>query len=60
MIEDEMHVVGEEDRAQFEVSTGDEVVKIDEVGPSDLLGWSWIFPPYVWHFDARAIARAAA
>ena len=20
----------------------------------DILGWSWIFPPYKWHFDARA------
>jgi CRP-like cAMP-binding protein len=19
-----------------------------------ILGWSWIFPPYKWHFDARA------
>ncbi len=18
------------------------------------MGWSWIFPPYQWHFDARA------
>ena len=21
----------------------------------DVLGWSWLFPPYVWHFDARAL-----
>jgi len=20
----------------------------------DALGWSWLFPPYTWHFDARA------
>jgi CRP-like cAMP-binding protein len=20
----------------------------------EILGWSWIFPPYKWHFDARA------
>lgn len=20
----------------------------------ELLGWSWLFPPYRWHFDARA------
>lgn len=22
--------------------------------PGDVLGWSWLFPPYTWHFDARA------
>jgi len=29
-------------------------VLVDTVGAGDLLGWSWIFPPYVWHFTARA------
>ena len=32
---------------------GDPVI-IDGVGAGDLLGWSWMFPPYVWHFTARA------
>jgi CRP/FNR family cyclic AMP-dependent transcriptional regulator len=44
----------ERGKVELESSSGDEVVKIDEVGAGDLLGWSWIFPPYVWHFDARA------
>src|SRR4030095_4917892 len=44
----------------LESSTGDAAVRIDEVGPGDLLGWSWIFPPYVWHFDARAIEPTTA
>jgi hypothetical protein len=21
----------------------------------DLTGWSWLFPPYRWHFDARTV-----
>src|SRR5262245_26000414 len=21
----------------------------------DIIGWSWLFPPYVWTFDVRAI-----
>ncbi len=43
-------------------STGEtgEPVPIDVVGPSDLLGWSWLFPPYVWHFQARAVAPTTA
>ena len=31
-----------------------EPVIIEEIGAGDLLGWSWMFPPYVWHFTARA------
>jgi CRP-like cAMP-binding protein len=28
---------------------------IQTIGAGDVLGWSWLFPPYFWHFDARAI-----
>ena len=38
---------------------GDPVI-IETIGPGDLLGWSWMFPPYVWHFTARAIEPATA
>lgn len=31
-----------------------EPVLVQYVGPGDVLGWSWLFPPYYWHFDARA------
>ncbi len=24
-------------------------------GQGEVLGWSWLFPPYRWHFDARAL-----
>ncbi len=27
---------------------------IQTLGPGDLIGWSWLFPPYLWDFDARA------
>ena len=26
----------------------------------DVLGWSWLFPPYRWHFDARALESVLA
>lgn len=35
---------------------------IQSLGENDILGWSWLFPPYHWHFsafvkkDTRAIA----
>jgi CRP/FNR family transcriptional regulator, cyclic AMP receptor protein len=25
------------------------------VGEGDVLGWSWLFPPFCWHFQARAL-----
>jgi CRP-like cAMP-binding protein len=31
-----------------------EPVIIDTIGAGDLLGWSWMFAPYAWRFDARA------
>src|SRR5207247_1933741 len=30
-------------------------VPIQILGDGDVLGWSWLFPPYYWHFDARAL-----
>jgi CRP-like cAMP-binding protein len=33
---------------------------IQELGQGDVLGWSWLFPPYYWHFDARALQPTTA
>ena len=30
-------------------------VVIETVGPGDVVGWSWMVPPYRWTFDARAM-----
>ena len=35
-------------------------VVVDKVCAGNLLGWSWMFPPYVWHFTARAIEPTTA
>jgi CRP/FNR family cyclic AMP-dependent transcriptional regulator len=32
-----------------------EPVVVDTIGPGDPLGWSWMFPPYIWRFTARAV-----
>ena len=39
---------------------GDEQVVIEVIGDGELLGWSWLFPPYVWHFTARATKPTSA
>lgn len=33
---------------------------IQTLGPGEVLGWSWLFPPYKWHFDARALEPTRA
>jgi CRP-like cAMP-binding protein len=35
-------------------------VIIETVHEGDLVGWSWLFAPYRWHFDARAVGSVAA
>lgn len=35
-------------------------ITIDTLAAGDVLGWSWLIPPYHWHFDARAIEPTRA
>lgn len=30
-------------------------ILIQKISKGDVLGWSWLFPPFVWHFQARAL-----
>jgi CRP-like cAMP-binding protein len=30
------------------------------LGAGDVIGWSWLIPPYKWRFDARAIEQTRA
>jgi CRP-like cAMP-binding protein len=33
---------------------------IQTMKAGDVLGWSWLFPPYQWNFDARAVKPTTA
>ncbi len=37
-------------------------ITIETLGEGDILGWSWLIPPYTWRFDAKAlnVTRALA
>src|ERR1700730_12561078 len=39
---------------------GEGPVVIETVGMGELLGWSWLFPPYKWAFGAVAAAAVEA
>lgn len=33
-------------------------VTVQTLGPGDALGWSWLFEPFTWKFQARAVDSA--
>lgn len=35
-------------------------IVIDTADAGDVVGWSWLFPPYRWQFDARAVEDTRA
>ncbi|MEK7819312.1 MAG: cyclic nucleotide-binding domain-containing protein [Bacteroidota bacterium] len=35
-------------------------ITIQTVDDGDILGWSWLIPPYKWHFDAKATTPVRA
>lgn len=37
---------------------GEALIQI--ISSGDVLGWSWLFPPYCWHFNARALEPTEA
>lgn len=51
----------ESGRIDLEGKTEDgQTVVIDTVTAGEPLGWSWLFPPYLWSFDARATEPCTA
>ena len=35
-------------------------ITIETLGAGEVVGWSWLFPPNRWHFDARALSLVRA
>ncbi|WP_030411082.1 cyclic nucleotide-binding domain-containing protein [Streptomyces sp. NRRL S-1448] len=33
---------------------------VETLGRDELLGWSWLFPPYLWHLGARTVGPVEA
>jgi CRP-like cAMP-binding protein len=47
-------------KVALECLTDHGVQCIQTVAGGDVLGWSWMFPPFFWHFDARALEPTEA
>jgi len=42
-------------KVALEVGAADRAaITVETIGRGELLGWSWLVPPYRWRFDARA------
>lgn len=35
-------------------------IRIQTIGPGEVLGWSWLISPYRWHFGGIAVAETRA
>jgi CRP-like cAMP-binding protein len=35
-------------------------VTLETLRPGEVVGWAWLFPPRLWHFDARCLTRVHA
>jgi CRP-like cAMP-binding protein len=42
------------------VSPGRQAMVIQTLGEGDILGWSWLVPPYTWTLDVQAITLTRA
>jgi CRP-like cAMP-binding protein len=39
---------------------GCDAVQVQTLGEGEVLGWSWLLPPYQWHYSARAVEPTQA
>ena len=49
-----------EGKVALEVHAPTGPLLIETIGAGDLVGWSWLFPPYRWVYDVEALERTHA
>ncbi len=59
-VADRLHLIVEGDVAIGLQAPGGPPAILQTIGPGDVLGWSWLLPPYRWTFDATAVTRVRA
>lgn len=47
-------------KVALDITGGEKRFTLQTLHAGDVLGWSWLFPPYYSHFDARAIEPTEA
>ena len=49
-----------EGRVLLEVRGPRRAIALETLGRDEVLGWSWLFEPYQWQFDVRALEQTRA
>lgn len=62
---EQIFATGDEARACYLIQSGAVELRagnavIDVLGDGSVLGWSWLYPPFTWRFDAVATAPTTA
>ena len=48
-------------RVALELDTAERgIIRVQTVGPGEVLGWSWLISPYRWHFSGCAVTDVRA
>lgn len=43
-------------RVALEIHAGKKgIIRVQTIGPGEVLGWSWLISPYRWHYDACVV-----
>jgi CRP-like cAMP-binding protein len=56
----EFYLIGKGKVALETALLGCDAIQIQALGEGEVLGWSWLLPPYQWHYSARAIEPTQA
>lgn len=46
--------------AALEIEAANKTFTLQTVQEGNVVGWSWMIPPYTWHYDVRAITPVSA
>lgn len=44
----------------LEMEAANKITTLQTIGEGSIVGWSWLVPPYTWHYDARAVTPVSA
>jgi CRP/FNR family transcriptional regulator, cyclic AMP receptor protein len=56
---DALHLLVEGDVALEMTDPGREPITVETLHAGDPIGWSWLYPPSTWAFDARCLSAVA-
>jgi CRP-like cAMP-binding protein len=51
----EFYLIGKGKVAIETALVGCDAIPIQTLGAGEVVGWSWLLPPYEWHYSARAL-----